>query len=426
MNKSSINNNINNNTNTNNNNTNNNNTNNNTIKKRKTVRFHNTTQTLNYPSNRDIDHNKTNKNDKNNYECQVKKYKTYRKHRKYKQFWAGKGGAVDEPTDPDPVAAESPATESATTEPATESADGGIDISNLGNSTPPATLTSGISNSLAPVTYGINLSLKNIIKSGVDAATGLEGSLNADIRDMGYGILKADLSPAELEKKMRDVETTSAVVALAAMPAIETAVNQTITNVLPPAIEQGGQAVTDAAKSVLMGIPILGTGFAAINATLNTINAAMAGVQAFTETTKIFSQGFIDTAHNYENIKDQLETATKDEIESIKDNNSSVQPPANWEQINPTDSPSDDPDSLIFTKDLDKTITPDTSSNDIPQPKGQIGGSVSKPVNNSITSLGQITNRIVGSINDFMRTDITRKHIFKNKLRTIKKRNMKK
>ena len=267
------------------NNSNNTNTNNNTIKKRKTVRFHNTTQTINYPSNHDIYHNKTNKNDKNNYQCQIKKYKTYRKHRKHKQFWAGKGGATDDSVAPAPAPA--PADDAMDVSSDDEPAADAIDISNLGNSTPPNTLTSGISNSLAPVTYGMDLSLRNLIKSGVDTMTGLEGSLNADIRDMGYGVLKADLSPAALEKKMRDVETTSAVVALAAMPAIETAVNQTITNVLPPAIEQGGQAITDAAKSVLMGIPLVGTGFAAINATLNTINAAMAGVQAITETTNI-------------------------------------------------------------------------------------------------------------------------------------------
>ena len=151
----------------------------------------------------------------------------------------------------------------------------------------------------------------------------------------------------------------------------------------------------------------------------------------------IFSQGFIDTANNYENIRNQIETATKDEIGSIKDNNSSVQQPANWEQTNPADSPSDNPDSLIFTKDLDKTIPPDVSSStktdivDINNDANnkmdvQVGGSISKPANKPITPLGQITNRIVGSISDFMRTDITRKHIFKNKLRTIKKRNMKK
>ena len=187
MNKSSITNNINNNT----------NTNNNTIKKRKTVRFHNTTQTIHYPSNYDIDHNKTNKNDKNNYQCQVKKYKTYRKHRKHKQFWAGKGGATDDSAAAEAPTAEAPVAAPVDDEPAAD----GIDISNLGNSTPPNTLTSGISNSLAPVAYGMDLSLRNLIKSGVDTMTGLEGSLNADIRDMGYGVLKADLSPAALEKK---------------------------------------------------------------------------------------------------------------------------------------------------------------------------------------------------------------------------------
>jgi len=371
--------------------------------------------------------------------------------RNKKQFWYGKGGDAS-------------------------SADASVDSSGSDDAPPdlktnvdPSSLQNNINNGLAPLGYGAYEATSNMVKTGLSFFSGFGSGLSQDLRKIGNNVLNKDLN--KMADGLVDDAKINTILGFYAAAALAPSATTIISDTVTPALSQIAESAVQAGVAAISAVPLVGTAVAlpnaighAASAIVSVTDATAALTDTAARTAKTATENFVALrkeiddaveenkdkisenaagvaaaaaaadgtltkadldAKAMENANTQVNTVMQNKLvqigkqvsDTIKQNNNSPQPPAGWGETSDSTNP---------------PVPPSDSDNDDSTTTGQTGGSISKTKRDGSGSgsgsvgtdnrqsgrslIGQTASRIAGSIVDFMKTDVTRRHLFRRKL----------